>query len=168
MKVMHTRPGVGRWPDRGRGSAETTKNSLPEEVPAGGEGPARVQVRSAADVLAARKAGRLSAIEAGFSDAEVTSIVTAISEVTRNMVEYAHSGEVVINRIQRAARRGLEIVASDKGPGIRDVRAIMEPGASGHTGASMGLSRAKWLMDTFEIVTKPGRGTTITMVKWLV
>src|SRR4051812_19593557 len=108
MKVMHTRHGVGRWPHRSTEKAGTPKNPPAEAVPPGAEASARVQIQSAADVLAARKAGRISAIEAGFSDAAVTSIVTAISEVARNIVEYAHSGEVLINRTQRATRRGLE------------------------------------------------------------
>lgn len=167
MKVMHTKHGAGRWSHRGWVSAEALKNPLPEEVPQEQEAAARVPLLSTADVVAARKTCRLSATEAGFSDAGVTSIVTAISEVARNIVEYAHSGEVLIKKTQRGTRRGLKIIAADNGPGIRDVRAIMEPGVFGNRGGCMGLSRAKWLMDTFDIVTKPGRGTTITMVKWL-
>jgi serine/threonine-protein kinase RsbT len=120
-----------------------------------------------ADILTARKAGRERAMAAGFKTAEVTLIVAAISEVARNIVEYAHDGEVRLKIIQRGMREGLEITASDNGPGIRDLKAAMHAGYGPNSGGAMGLSSARWMMDTFAISSKPGRGTKVVMVKWL-
>lgn len=126
-----------------------------------------VVVRSMADIPAARRAGREQAIGSGFRDGDVTVIVAAISELARNIVEYAHDGEVLIKRIHRGARQGLEIIAADNGPGIRDIKAALQcDRAIGLFGAT-GLTRARWLMDAFDIISKPGRGTTVTIVKWL-
>jgi serine/threonine-protein kinase RsbT len=157
---------MGRLPNRNKDSVEMSEGPLPEQRSPAAETYGQILIQSAADTLAARKAGRAAAVEAGFNDSEVTSIVTSISEVAQNIVEYAHSGEVIIKRIQQGARRGIEIIACDRGPGIGDVRAVMQPVYSWTPGTGMGLSRAKWLMDSFEIKSKVGRGTTITMVKW--
>src|SRR3954463_1869395 len=124
---METRHGMGGLPNRNRNSVEIPEGPLPGQRSPEPEVHARVLVQSAADILTARKAGRSAAVEAGFNDAEVTSIVTSISEGTQNIVEYAHGGEVLIKRIQRGARCGLEIIATDRGPGIRDIQAIMQP-----------------------------------------
>jgi len=121
----------------------------------------------ASDIVTARQQGRTMALELGFEGAEVTLIAAAISEVSRNIVEYAKCGEVVLQVQNHSTRQGLCVVARDEGPGIPDVAQAMQYGYSSRKGLGVGLPGAKLLMDEFEIVSKVGQGTTITMKKWL-
>ena len=86
--------------------------------------------------------------------------------MARNIVEHAGKGEISISLIKDAHKRGVEIVAADRGPGIEDVSLVMRDGYSTGSGLGIGLPGAKRLMDEFEIVSGPGRGTTVTMIKW--
>ena len=127
----------------------------------------RVPLASEADIVTARQKGRSLAVELGFQGADLTLIATAISEVSRNIVEYAQRGEVILRPTNHGSRRGLSIVARDEGPGIPDVAQAMQYGYSSRRGLGVGLPGAKLLMDDFEIVSKVGVGTTITMKKWV-
>jgi serine/threonine-protein kinase RsbT len=131
------------------------------------ESEVRVRVQSSADIVAARQQGRAMAGRAGFSNSNLTIIATAISEVARNIVEYAKEGDVFITVIQNATKRGVEIVAADQGPGIADVATVMRDGYSTSKGLGIGLPGARRLMDEFEIASEIGRGTTVTMKKWV-
>lgn len=128
----------------------------------------RVAIRSADDIIKARQKGRAFALELGFDGADVTLIAAAISEISRNIVEYAKCGEIVFRRLNRGTKHGLCVVATDRGPGIPDVARAMEFGYSSRRGLGVGLPGAKRLMDEFEIESKVGVGTTVTMKKWLV
>jgi serine/threonine-protein kinase RsbT len=127
----------------------------------------RVAIHSAVDIVTARQKGRALAMEMGFAGSELTLIATAISEVARNIVDHAECGEIILARIHQAHRRGLAIVARDDGPGIQDLRRAMQYGFSTGKGLGVGLPGAKWLMDEFGIDSKVGKGTTVTMKKWL-
>ena len=127
----------------------------------------RVPIRSTADVVTARQRGRSLASLAGFSASDLTIIATAISEVTRNIVEYSGEGEVAIALVTHGHRTGLRIVASDEGPGIADVSLVMRDGYSTANGLGIGLPGARRLMDEFDIESALGHGTTVTMRKWL-
>ena len=127
----------------------------------------RVSIAAEADIVTARQHGRSLAAELGFEGADLTLIAAAISEVSRNIVEYARRGEIVFQPANHGNRRGLCIVARDKGPGIPDVAQAMQYGYSSRRGLGVGLPGAKLLMDDFDIVSKVGVGTTITMKKWL-
>ena len=127
----------------------------------------RVPLASEADIVTARQKGRALAVELGFQGADLTLIATAISEVSRNIVEYAQRGEIVLRPANNGNRRGLSIVARDDGPGIPDVAQAMQYGYSSRRGLGVGLPGAKLLMDDFDIVSKVGVGTTITMKKWV-
>ena len=127
----------------------------------------RVPIRTEADIVTARQKGRSLAVELGFKGAELTLITAAISEVSRNIVEYAQRGEIILQAANRGAKHGLCIVASDRGPGIPDVAQAMQYGYSSRRGLGVGLPGAKLLMDDFDIVSKVGVGTTITMKKWV-
>ncbi len=124
-------------------------------------------IRSTVDIVAARQSGRACAMSLGFSGTDVTLIAAAISEVTRNIVDHAKEGEIRIQVVVRDDRRGLQIIATDHGPGIADVTQAMSYGYSTRRGIGMGLPGAKWLMDEFDIVSAVGRGTKVTMTKWL-
>ena len=127
----------------------------------------RVPITSEGDIVTARQKGRTLAEEVGFEGAEVTLIAAAISEVSRNIVEYAQRGEIILQATNHGGKRGLCIVARDEGPGIPDVAQAMQYGYSSRRGLGVGLPGAKLLMDDFDIVSKVGAGTTITMKKWL-
>src|SRR5438876_12050122 len=126
-----------------------------------------VPVMSAADIVTARQKGRGMALEMGFEGADPTLIAAAISEVSRNIVEYARRGEIILQPMNQRAKHGLCVVARDQGPGIPDVAQAMQYGYSTRKGLGVGLPGAKLLMDEFDIVSKVGKGTTITMKKWL-
>jgi serine/threonine-protein kinase RsbT len=125
-----------------------------------------VAVRIDADIVAARQAGRSLAAELGFGSAEITLIATAISEVARNILNYAKEGEIAFNTVEQQGRRGLQIVARDQGPGISDVNAALRDGYSTGKGLGLGLPGARRMMDEFDVQSVVGRGTTITMMKW--
>lgn len=127
----------------------------------------RVPIASAQDVVAARQAGRALAKEMGFDAMAVTLISTAISEVSRNILEHAGRGEILLRPLNHGSRVGVNVVASDRGPGIPDVARAMQYGYSTRRGLGVGLPGAKWLMDEFHLESEVGTGTTIKMTKWL-
>ena len=127
---------------------------------------ARVAIQRDGDIIAARQKGRDLAAQAGFTGSDLTIIATAISEIARNIIVFAQQGEVSLRVIEKAGRRGVLIVAEDRGPGIPDIEQAMRDGFSTGKSLGLGLPGAKRLMDEFEIVSEVGKGTTITMRKW--
>jgi serine/threonine-protein kinase RsbT len=123
---------------------------------------ARVPIRSDADIVVARQQGRTVGARLGFSSSDLTLIATAISELARNIVSYATRGEIILRLVQQ----GIVIIAHDEGPGIPDVAQAMQDGYSTGNSLGLGLPGAKRLMDEFEIVSHPGKGTTVTIKKW--
>ena len=131
------------------------------------ENETRVAINSAADIVTARQKGRTLALELGFDGSDLTLIATAISEVARNIVTHAKSGEITLTSANHGNRRGIQIVAHDKGPGIKDITKAMQYGYSTNKGLGVGLPGAKWLMDEFDIDSQVGKGTTVILKKWL-
>jgi serine/threonine-protein kinase RsbT len=127
----------------------------------------RIQITNDLDIVAARVEGRNLAREMGFSIIDQARIATAISELARNVVLYAHSGEIILNRIEPDGRVGLEIVCSDHGPGIEDVEQILVQAQTPSRELGMGLPGTRRLMDEFEIESELGMGTRVTVCKWL-
>jgi serine/threonine-protein kinase RsbT len=127
---------------------------------------ASIDVEREADVVTARQRGRELAAALGFSITDQTLIATAISEVARNIVSYAKRGTVSFNRVERQGRLGIEILATDHGPGIADVEQAMRDGYSTGNSLGVGLPGARRLVDEFEIESKLGVGTTVTLRKW--
>ena len=125
-----------------------------------------VRVGSDADIVSARQAGRALADMVGFSSTDATLIATAISELARNMLTYAGGGELRLSTIEERRRRGIEVVATDEGPGIPDVAKAMEDGFSTGQGMGLGLPGARRLVDEFSIDAPVGVGTTVTLRKW--
>ena len=128
---------------------------------------AQIPIGSDFDIVAARQQGRQLALKLGFQGGDVTLIAAAISEMARNIVDHAKKGEMTFERIQNGTKNGIQIIARDDGPGIPDVNQAMQYGYSTRRGLGVGLPGAKWLMDEFDIVSKVGKGTTVTMKKWL-
>jgi RNA polymerase sigma factor (sigma-70 family) len=125
----------------------------------------RVTVQTDADIVAARQAAREVASRSGFPPTDLTAIATAVSEIARNIVRFATSGDVVIELLEEP-RSGIRIVARDVGPGIPDVDRALQDGYSTYDGLGLGLPGARRLMDEFGVVSEAGRGTTVTMTKW--
>ena len=123
-------------------------------------------INSDQDIVTARQKGRALAIELGFSTGDATLIATSISELARNIVSYARRGEIILKAIQGSSRQGISIIASDSGPGIRDIRQAMRDGFSTSGSLGLGLPGVRRLMDDFEIASEPGRGTMVTVKKW--
>jgi len=126
----------------------------------------RVEIEREADIVAARQAGRQLAAQIGFSTTDQTLIATAISEVARNIVVYAQSGEIVLDRAEEGGRVGIQVVAIDQGPGIDNKDLAMRDGYSTKNSLGLGLPGARRLMDDFALDSEVGRGTTVTMKKW--
>ena len=127
----------------------------------------KVAVAADGDMVPARAEGRALADRLGFSRTDATLIATAISEIARNILVHAGSGELTLTPVYETERAGIAVVACNRGPGIRDVKAALDDGYSGVKGGTgLGLPGAKRLMDEFEITSRLGEGTTVTMKKW--
>ena len=129
---------------------------------------ARIQIESDSDIVAARQKGRALGIQLGFSAANATILATAISELARNILQYAGRGEIVLqpNSSENGSAAGLTVLARDQGPGIPDLRQAMMDGFSTSGRLGLGLPGVKRLMDEFEIVSVSGLGTSVTVKKW--
>jgi len=126
-----------------------------------------VPIRSAADIVTARQQGRELASRLGFNGSDLTVIATAISELARNILEYAKVGEIGLDLGQKGSRNGIVIVARDTGPGIPDVPRALQDGYSTGRGLGLGLPGVRRLMDEFDVASEVGRGTTVTAKKWV-
>jgi serine/threonine-protein kinase RsbT len=126
----------------------------------------RLEIASEHDILTARQRGRELASQAGITGSDLTLVATAISEIARNIVEYAGRGELAITLISDGPNRGILVVARDEGPGIHNVEQAMQDGYSTGRSLGLGLPGARRLMDEFEVDSEAGRGTTVTMKKW--
>jgi serine/threonine-protein kinase RsbT len=131
---------------------------VPDEV--------RVAIRTDADVVTARQEARTMGASLGFSSTDLTLLATAISEVARNITTYAGEGEVTLRVLQQDGRRGIEVLATDEGPGIDDVELAMQDGFTTGNGLGLGLPGSRRLVDDFDLQTTPGAGTTVRLVKW--
>ena len=126
----------------------------------------RVAISCDADLVTARAEGRAMAQRLGFPRPDPTLIATAISEIGRNIVVHAGDGEIVLKPCEEDHRYGLVVIATDSGPGIRDVEAALREDYTGRGGLGLGLPGARRLMDDFEIASDADSGTTVTMKKW--
>jgi serine/threonine-protein kinase RsbT len=126
----------------------------------------RIAIESDADVVTARQRARELAAGLELSSTDQTLLATAISEVARNITTYAQRGEVLVSIVQDRDRRGIRVVARDQGPGIEDIERALQDGYTTGGGLGLGLPGARRLVDDFSIDSAPGRGTTVTLVKW--
>ncbi|WP_088006171.1 anti-sigma regulatory factor [Indiicoccus explosivorum] len=126
-----------------------------------------VEILTEWDIVAARQLGRNVAKELGFGTVDQARITTAISELARNIYLYAGQGKIEIQRVTEKGLNGIMIIATDNGPGIPDIRKVMEDGFSTSGGLGAGLPGVKRLMDDFRIDTNLGEGTDIRATKWL-
>jgi serine/threonine-protein kinase RsbT len=124
-------------------------------------------VRSGEDVVRARQIVRSRAMEIGFSLVEQTKIVTAASELARNTVIYGGGGEMRIESLQQGPKRvGLRLTFEDRGPGIPDIELALRDGYTSGSGLGLGLNGARKLSHEFDIQSRPGEGTRVTITRW--
>jgi serine/threonine-protein kinase RsbT len=126
----------------------------------------RVPIDSDSDIIIARQKGRALAAELGFSSTDVVRVATAISELARNVLSYAASGEIRLEAVNGRNGKGIAIIASDHGPGIADVERAMQDAYSTSGGLGLGLPGVRRLMDEFRIESTVGKGTTVSATKW--
>ena len=126
----------------------------------------RVPIETDADIVTARQEGKMLASQLDFTPSDLVVIASAISEIARNIVEYASHGEVILRLVEKAGRRGIGVIAQDVGPGIADVNMALQDGYSTSGSLGLGLPGARRLMDEFEIHTEIGKGTRVSMRKW--
>src|SRR5215211_198390 len=129
-----------------------------------------IYVRREADIVKVRERVRRLAREMGFDSTTQIKITTAVSELTRNIYEYARAGAITLSLATRgAAAAGLKITARDDGPGIDEakLRSIVRGTYRSPSGLGVGLIGTRRLMDEFDIQSKEGEGTRVSVVKWL-
>ncbi len=127
----------------------------------------RIPITTDADIVTARARAKDLAGALAFSRTDQTLIAAAVSEIARNIVAYAGCGEIVLRAERSDGRWGLMVVASDEGPGIADLEQALTDGYSTAGSLGVGLPGARRLMDSLQIDSQLGRGTTVTMVKWV-
>ena len=127
---------------------------------------AEAPLRSEHDMVMARQLARRLAQQLGFSLVDQTKLVTAASELARNALIYGGGGTMRCELLDDGARRGLKLTFTDQGPGIANVEMAMSDGWSSGTGLGMGLSGARRLVNQFEIESRLGEGTRVSITRW--
>jgi serine/threonine-protein kinase RsbT len=123
-------------------------------------------IRSSEDVVAVRQVVREWAVSVGFGLVDQTKIVTAASELARNTLIYGGGGEIRLEALNDANRRGLRLTFADEGPGIPDIQAALRDGFTTGNGLGLGLGGARRLANEFTIDSTPGRGTKVSVTRW--
>jgi serine/threonine-protein kinase RsbT len=125
-----------------------------------------IEVMNESGIVVARQRARSHAVELGLSLVSQTKLVTVVSELARNMVDYAGGGMVTIEKVTNLGRQGIRIRFEDTGPGIADLSLAMQDGYSTGQGLGQGLPGSKRLVNEFEITSRVGEGTRIVVTQW--
>jgi len=118
------------------------------------------------DVVLVRQLVRARAVENGFSLVDQTKLVTAASELARNALEHGGGGKMRLEVLNSGLRRGVRVTFADQGPGIANIEQALRDGFTTGRGLGLGLGGAKRLSNEFDIVSRPGEGTTVTITRW--
>jgi serine/threonine-protein kinase RsbT len=124
------------------------------------------QLSRGEDVVLARQLVREWSVAAGFSLVDQTKLVTAASELARNLVEYGGGGTLRLEALNDGAKRGLRLIFEDQGPGIADIQQALKDGFTTGSGLGLGLGGAKRLVNEFDIHSRLGEGTRVTIARW--
>jgi serine/threonine-protein kinase RsbT len=127
----------------------------------------RINITENDDLVRARACVRDAAVEMGFSHIDQVRLVTAVSELARNIVRYGETGFMEITKIAASGRHGLRVKFEDHGQGIKDIELAMTDGYTSGRGLGKGLPGSRRLVDDFEIESEVGRGTIVVITKWL-
>jgi len=123
-----------------------------------------VPVKGIEDIVKARQAGLKLVQDLGFSESRLALVITAISELARNMVLYADCGEIALSKVVYRSRDAIMVIAEDRGPGIADLETAISGGYSTSGGWGLGLSGLSHIADEFEIKSYPGVGTEVIVI----
>lgn len=146
---------------------EMNKSTVNSNASEDGISGKKFSIKSDKDLIEIRDFGRSLAGKIGFTDNDQTLISTALSEICRNVIEYAGSGEVLIEADNVINPSAINIVVSDQGPGIENIKMALKEGYSTGRGLGIGLPGAKRIMDKLKIESETGKGTTVKMSKQL-
>src|SRR5688500_4208187 len=124
------------------------------------------QVTTSDEVVRVRHLVRKHAVDLGFSLVEQTKIVTAASELARNMVDYGGGGTLLVEALDDGSRKGLRLIFEDQGPGIADIDQALRDGFTSGNGMRLGLGGARRLSNQFEIRSAPGQGARGMILRW--
>lgn len=125
-----------------------------------------LKITSEQDVVLLRQRLREYAQKIRMSVVDQTKLITASSELARNILSYAGKGQVTIEVISERIKTGIKVIFKDAGPGIPDINKVMQDGFSSSNSLGLGLPGAKRLVNYFDIKSKVGHGTTVTIVRW--
>ncbi|MEJ8802091.1 anti-sigma regulatory factor [Pontibacter sp. H249] len=125
-----------------------------------------MQIVREQDVVPFRNRVREFATKIGMSLVNQTKLITAASELVRNMLKYASGGKVILEIISKSAQTGVRLTFVDEGPGIKDIKQAMQDGFSTGRSLGLGLPGAKRLVNEFDIQSTSGSGTTVTIIHW--
>jgi serine/threonine-protein kinase RsbT len=125
-----------------------------------------VILKTGEDVVRLRQLLRTLVVAIKLSLVDQTKYVTAASELARNVLDYGGGGEARVQRLSDGIKQGIRIEFVDQGPGIADLELALKDGYTSGGGMGLGLGGARRLSDEFEIDTRPGEGTRITITKW--
>lgn len=125
-----------------------------------------MKIEKEQDVVLFRNRVKEYAVKIGMGLVNQTKLITAASELVRNMLKYANGGTVLIEAINQGRDNGIRLTFQDKGPGIKDIAMAMKDGYSTGKSLGIGLPGAKRLVNEFEIKSIIGEGTTVSIIKW--
>jgi serine/threonine-protein kinase RsbT len=126
-----------------------------------------MELKATEDIVRVRQAARAWAVAIGFSLVDQTKIVTATSELARNTIEHGRGGSVRLRSVVNGARKGLRLDFQDTGPGIANIDLALRDGYTTGTGLGLGLSGSRRLMSEFELETHVGKGTRVSVTRWV-
>jgi serine/threonine-protein kinase RsbT len=135
-------------------------------MPEAAASPLVIPIRTQDDVVRVRQFVRAEATACGFSLVDLTKLVTAASELGRNALKYGGGGEMSATRLNTGNRSGIQLIFTDRGPGIPDIDEAMRDGYTTGNGLGLGLGGTRRLVNQFEIESTPGEGTAVTIIKW--
>ena len=128
--------------------------------------PAVAPVRHESDLPVLRRHVRRLGQAQGLSHVQVEALATAVSEIARNVLDHAGSGDATVAACRKATRNGVVVILRDAGAGIADVTQALQDGYTSRGGLGLGLAAAQRLVDEFSIQSEPGSGTVVTLTQW--
>ena len=126
----------------------------------------RLPVRQESDILLVRQFVREYATEFGFGVLALTKLITVASELGRNTLIHGGGGTMLVETFAENDRRGVRLTFEDQGPGIVDLEQAMTDGFTTNGGLGLGLPGSRRLVNEFEVVSRPGTGTRVTVTQW--
>jgi serine/threonine-protein kinase RsbT len=126
----------------------------------------KMEIRSSDDIVLVRQAVRRKSVALGFGLVDQTKVVTASSELARNTLDYGGGGTAHLEIVENGTKSGLRVTFEDQGPGIPDLTLALTDGYTTGHGMGLGLSGAKRLSHEFELWSKPGEGTRVSILRW--